>query len=73
LIFRREKELYANNIAARLEEALDPTNPFLDSYADLLDEIEKALWHEMLFYATIVSPDDCIGDSFLPVNYTEGQ
>jgi hypothetical protein len=27
----------------------------------------------MLFYATIVSPDDCIGDSFLPVNYTEGQ
>ena len=52
-----------------MEESLDPSNPFIDSYSDVLDEIEKATWHEMIFYATIVSDEDLIGDSFLPFNY----
>ena len=71
ILFHREKDLYARNFSARLEESLDPSNPFLDSYADMLDEIEKAIWHEMLFYATIVWWEDLIGDSFLPFNYSK--
>lgn len=69
ILFQREKDLYARNFSARLEESLDPSNPFIDSYADVLNEIEKATWHEMIFYATIVSDEDLIGDSFLPFNY----
>lgn len=69
ILFQREKDLYARNFSARLEDSLDSSNPFIDSYADVLDEIEKATWHEMIFYATIVSDEDLIGDSFLPFNY----
>lgn len=69
--FEREKHLYARNFSSRLEESLDPSNPFIQQYPDLLEEIEKAIWHEMIFIATIISDKDLFGDSFLPINYTK--
>lgn len=69
--FEREKHLYARNFSSRLEESLDPSNPFIQKYPDLLEEIEKAIWHEIIFIATIISDKDLFGNSFVPLNYTK--
>ena len=69
--FEREKHLYARNFSSRLEESLDPSNPFIQQYPDLLEEIEKAIWHEMIFIATIISDKGLFGNSFVPLNYTK--
>lgn len=53
ITFQKEKRSYAKYISHRLGESLDSSNPFLETYPDILEEVEKAIWHGMLFLANI--------------------